>query len=69
MAFLDTPSRKLITQIALTRFGLKRFEAKINKALEEGYSISSFEISRGLFRTTCYAILSKGTLDAFGRST
>jgi hypothetical protein len=47
----------VITQLAFTRIGVKIFEAKVNKALEEGKKLESFSIEKRGFRFICIAIL------------
>ena len=50
----------IITTVCLTRFGLKRFEKKINKLLSEGSTLVDLKIEKlGLFRLYCVARFSQ----------
>lgn len=48
---------KIITKIAMFRWGVEKFTAEVNKALAEGYILKDFKIEKKGFRFVCYAIL------------
>ncbi len=50
---------KLITQVALFRFGVKRFEREVNSHLEEGFSLDKISIEKKGLRFLCWALLKK----------
>lgn len=53
--------QKLITQVALSRIGIRRFENKVNKAVSEGQWIERLEFHKGPIRTLCVALLNDRT--------
>jgi hypothetical protein len=50
-------NRKLITRVALTRFGVNRFTREINTLFKQGWEPVCVEIDNGWFRSTCFAML------------
>jgi hypothetical protein len=50
---------KIITQIALFRFGVNRFEKKVNEHLADGWNLKELSIVKNWLRIICYAVLKK----------
>jgi hypothetical protein len=52
--------QKLITHVALFRFGVNKFTEEVNSYLAIGWSIVDIQIKKeGLLRIVCYALLMK----------
>lgn len=50
---------KLVTHVCLTRFGLRRWENKVNALLDEGWMLSGMSVEKSFFKIVCWAWLSK----------
>lgn len=48
---------KVITKIALFRWGVEKFTQEVNKELEKGAKIKDFKIEKKGLRFVCYAVL------------
>jgi hypothetical protein len=49
--------RKLICRVALTRYGVEKFEAAVNDHLAKGWEPIAIEVDQKLFRVVCFALL------------
>ena len=50
---------KLVTQVALMRGGVRRWENKVNKLMEEGWEPQSVSIDKKGLKMICIALLKK----------
>jgi len=48
---------QVITQVALFRRGVKKFEQDVNDMLNAGYTISQISVEKQGFRIICLAVL------------
>ena len=54
---------KIIARFIWINYGLHGFTGEVNDALKDGWSLDEVHFQkRGLFRTICCAILSKGNV-------
>lgn len=50
---------KIILQVALFRWGIRKFEEKVNKLLEDGYQLDKISVEKKGFKIICLAIVKK----------
>lgn len=56
---MECPMTKVVTRVALFRFGVKRFTSEVNTLLADGWKLDNFSIEQRLLRMVCIAVLSK----------
>lgn len=49
--------KKLIIEVALFRFGVRRFEDRVNALAEKGWKIDGFVVERKWFHFICWALM------------
>lgn len=55
--------QKLVTKVALTRFGVSIFDMEVNTYLEDGWDLVEYEIEPKFLRIICSALLEKNDCD------
>lgn len=51
--------QKVITQLAVLRSGVQRFEKQVNRHLSEGWTAETVSVTKGGLRIVCVAVLEK----------
>lgn len=56
---MNSSKHKFIARIVWTRKGVENFEKAVNELIDRGWEPGGIEISRGVLRTVCMAMLHK----------
>lgn len=51
--------QKLITRVALSRFGVQIFENEVNSYMEAGWDLVEYDVEPGFLRIVCTALFEK----------